>query len=63
VSASVARIEGRMAIAQLTGALSVFNQEYRRRRIEAAKEGRGFMTYGQAKARLRKALGKVAAGE
>jgi hypothetical protein len=44
-----------MAQAQRTGALAAFNAEYRRRRIAA------FITYGKAQARLRKALGKVAA--
>jgi hypothetical protein len=60
---AVARIEERVAQAQRTGALAAFNSEYRRRRLEAARDGRRFMTYRQARARLRKALGKVAAGE
>jgi hypothetical protein len=63
VSASVARIEAGMRWAQGTGTLGEFNRQYRQRRIEAARQGRRFMTYGQAKARLRKALVGVAAGE
>jgi hypothetical protein len=59
---AVAKIEDGMAWAQRTGVLSAFNSEYRRRRLEAFKAGRGFMSYRDAQARLRKALGKVAAG-
>jgi hypothetical protein len=42
-----------MAWAQRTGVLHEFNQEYRRRRLEAQGSGARFMSYGQAKARLR----------
>jgi hypothetical protein len=60
--AAIERIEERVVQAHRTGALAAFNSEYRRRRLEAARDGRRFMTYGQAQARLRKAIGKVAAG-
>jgi hypothetical protein len=33
-----------------------FTRAYKRRRIEAAANGQGFMTYAVAEARLRKAL-------
>ena len=50
-----------MAWAQRSGVLHEFNQEYRRRRLEAQRRGEGFMGYAQAKARLRRAITKVAA--
>jgi hypothetical protein len=49
-TAGVRRIEAGIAWAQRTGVL--FNQEYRRQR---------FMGYGQATARLRRTIAKVAA--
>jgi hypothetical protein len=61
--AAVGRIEAGMARAQRTGALSEFNRQYRQRRLEAAADGRPFMTYAQDRARLRQVLGRVAAGE
>jgi hypothetical protein len=61
--AAVAKIEAGMARAQRDGALSEFNRQYRQRRLEAAADGRRFMTYAQARARLRQVLGRVAAGE
>jgi hypothetical protein len=60
--AAVAKIEAGMAWAQRTGVLHEFNQEYRRRRLEAQRRGERFMSYGQAMARLRCAITKVAAG-
>jgi hypothetical protein len=60
--AAVAKIEAGMAWAQRTGVLHELNREYRRRRIEAVKKGRRFMSYQQAQARLRASLGKIAAG-
>jgi len=59
--AAVARIEAGMAWAQRTGVLHQLNQEYRRRRLEAQRRGERFMGYAQAKARLRRAIAKVAA--
>jgi hypothetical protein len=50
-----------MAWAQRSGVLSEFNREYRRRRLEAEGRGERFMGYTQAKARLRRAIIKVAA--
>jgi hypothetical protein len=40
---AVARIEAGMAWAQRTGVLHEFNQEYRRRRLEAQRRGERFM--------------------
>lgn len=37
-----------------SGALKAFNQMFKARRAAAAAEGRGFMSYGAASARLRK---------
>jgi hypothetical protein len=59
--AAVVKIEAGMAWAQRTGVLHEFNQEYRLRRLEAQRRGEGFMGYAQAKARLRRAITKVAA--
>jgi hypothetical protein len=60
-SAAVARIERALAEAQARGDLRFFNAEYKRRRAQAAAAGKGFMNYGQARARLQKAIAKVAA--
>jgi hypothetical protein len=59
--AALARIEAGMAWAQRSGALSEFNREYRRRRLEAQGRGARFMGYAQATARLRRAMTKVTA--
>ena len=59
--AAVARIEAGMAWAQRSGVLHEFNQEYRRRRLEAQARGERFMGYARATVRLRRALTKVAA--
>ena len=50
-----------MAWAQRTGVLHEFNQGYRRRRLEAQRRGERFRGYGQATARLWRAITKVAA--
>ena len=51
-----------MAWPQRTGVLHEFNQEYRRRRVEAQRRGERFMGYAQATARLlRRAITKVVA--
>jgi hypothetical protein len=61
--ASVARIDAALAEAQRSGAMKSFNAEYRRQRKAASASGRGFMTYGRARARLRRAVaGVIAAG-
>jgi hypothetical protein len=39
-----------------TGVLKEFTKAYRRRRLAAAERGEGFMSFGNAEARLRKAL-------
>jgi hypothetical protein len=41
--------------------LREFNQEYRRRRLEAQSRGERYIGYAQAKERLRGAMVKVAA--
>jgi hypothetical protein len=51
-TAAVARIKAGMAWAQRTGVLHEFNQEYQRRRIEAAKQGRGFPPFQRSLAKL-----------
>jgi len=52
-----------LAEAQRSGAMRFFNAEYRRRREAASAIGRGFMTYGRARAWLRQAVaGVIAAG-
>jgi hypothetical protein len=59
----VAKLDARMSTAQWAGDVGFFNREYKRRRQQAQAEGRPFMPYTAAKARLRKALVGVAAGE
>ena len=46
-TAALAGIEARMASAQRTGVLHEFNQEYRRRRLEAQRQGERFMSYAR----------------
>ena len=59
----VGRIDAGMARAQRTKGRSRNSmREYERRRLEAAGQGRRFMTYQQAQGRLRKAVAGVAAG-
>jgi hypothetical protein len=59
----VAKLDARIAQAQRAGDVGFFNREYKRRRQQAQAEGRPFMPYRAAKARLRKALVGVAAGD
>jgi hypothetical protein len=59
--AAVAKISIRLDQAQKTGVLHAFNAEFRRRRLEATEQGTGFMSYRQARARLRRALIEIAA--
>jgi hypothetical protein len=54
--AALTRIDAGMAQAQRTGVLHEFNQEYRRKRLEAQGKDQRFMGYGQATARLRRAI-------
>jgi hypothetical protein len=56
------RLDTRMHAAQETGDLTVFNREYRRRRLQAQAAGEPFLPYRVAVRRLRKALTEVAAG-
>jgi hypothetical protein len=53
----------RLLQAQQAGALGYVNREYRTRRLQAQAEGRSFIPYRAAQARLRKALVGVAAGD
>jgi hypothetical protein len=60
---AVEQLDARLRTAKRDGTLGYFNREFRQRRLQAQAEGRSFMPYAAAKAGLRKALGKVAAGE
>ena len=60
-TAAAARISRYISEAQANGGLKFFNAEYKRRRTEAAAAGKRFITYGQARARLQKAIAKGAA--
>ena len=60
-TAAAARISRVLSEAQARGDLQFFNAEYKRRRAEAASAGKGFMSYGQARARLQRAIAEVAA--
>jgi hypothetical protein len=59
--AAVSRIEHGISKAQAEGLLREFNQIYRAKRLLALERGRRFMSYQQARARLRNALAKVPA--
>jgi hypothetical protein len=59
--AATARIDNALSEAQACGDLQFFNREYKRRRAEAAAAGKGFMSYGQARARLQRAIAEIAA--
>src|SRR5260221_4638121 len=50
------RIEEYMASMRAMGAMREFTRAYKRRRTEAAANGKGFMSYAVAEARLRRAL-------
>ena len=60
-SAAIERIEAALREAQRRGDLKFFNAEYKRRRAQAAAAGKGFMSYGQARARLQRAIAGAAA--
>jgi len=55
-SAAIERIATGLARANGRGTIGFFNSEYRQRRLEAAAQGRGFMSYRSAQTRLRRAL-------
>jgi hypothetical protein len=59
----VAKLDARLDRAQRAGDLGFFNRTYKLRRQQAQAEGRSFMPYSAAQARLRKAIVGVAAGE
>jgi hypothetical protein len=50
------RIEEYIASMRARGAMREFTRAYKRRRTEAAANGKGFMSYAVAEARLRRAL-------
>ena len=52
----LAKLDQRVMQAQNSGALGVFNQEYRRRRLEAQALGRSFPSYPVMRLRLKAAL-------
>jgi hypothetical protein len=56
-------LESRLTAAQDAGQLREFNQEYQRRRLAAKTVGRRFMSYQEARARLRALLAAAAAGK
>ena len=58
---AVDRIDRTLNAARLRGDLAFFNSAYKARRAAAAAQGRGFMSYGVALRRLRKAVASVAA--
>jgi hypothetical protein len=58
---AVAKISNKLDQAQRTGVLHAFNEEYRRRRLQAFASGKNFMSYQQARARLQRVLTGVAA--
>jgi len=62
-TACTERIKGGLAELQERGGLKYFNKVYRERRQAAAVRGESFMPYAAARARLRQAIGGVAAGE
>jgi hypothetical protein len=61
-SAAIARLDDLVDQAHADGKLPFFNREYRRRREAAQARGAGFISYGQARARLGKVLASVPAG-
>jgi hypothetical protein len=62
-TAAVSKIEAQVTKSHDNGNLKFFNQEYKRRRIDAALEGKSFVSYVVAKQRLRRAIAQVAAGK
>jgi hypothetical protein len=60
-SAAIERIEAALREAQRRGDLKFFNSEYKRRRGAAVAAGQTLMSYGEARARLHKAVASAAA--
>ena len=58
---AVSQIDAALTDAQQRGLLVAFNKEYRQRREAAVLAGRGFMSYGRARSRLRKAIAGIIA--
>jgi hypothetical protein len=56
-------LESKLTAAQDAGQLREFNQEYQRRRLAANTVGRRFISYQEARARLRALLAAAAAGK
>jgi len=56
VQQRTSRIETAIEQALDAGVLKQFNAVYRKRRLEAKRAGRGFMSYSAAQARLRKVV-------
>jgi hypothetical protein len=56
-------LESKLTAAQDEGQLREFNQEYQRRRLAAKMAGRRFISYQEARARLRALLAAAAAGK
>jgi hypothetical protein len=59
---AVDKLASRLDAAQSAGLLKDFNTEFKRRRLEAQRRGRGFMPYNTARAKLAKLLAGAAAG-
>ena len=59
--AAVDRLRAGLSSAQAAGDLKPLNREYKRRRLEAERAGRKFMSYSEAQRRLRQALASAAA--
>jgi hypothetical protein len=59
--ASIERLDERLARAKADGLMTFFNLQYRVRRLAAREAGQGFMSYGAAEARLRRAIVDAAA--
>ena len=62
-NAAIERLDRRLVQAQRTGDPGFFNETYKLRRQQAQAEGRPFMAYTAARARLQRALVAVAAGD
>jgi hypothetical protein len=60
-SAATSRIENALSQAQARGDLKFFNAAYKRRRAEAKRAGKSFMSYAQARERLARAIASTAA--
>jgi hypothetical protein len=58
---AVGQIDTCLNVARLRGDLAFFNSAYKVHRAAAAAKGRGFMSYGVALHRLRRAVANVAA--